>query len=538
MLWISVLVGPCRASSACTCRGSSISPRARPSSCVSTSLFAITYLVNGARGPGGSGRRSAHLGAPQDRPPGRANPSRVRSRALLSLALLLAPFLGWRRRPGRRSPRPSIISARSSSARRLPSTGAPARRGWPPSPTTRPDGSPRAGYQVVRQDFAFTRYVDRLHAPAMQPMLERVVDGYDFKVESAFNLQKTRPGVGHHLPRASRSPTSGPATAASSRSATRAPSGRTRRSCRVGADLDAIVAAGGAGAVVQGDDEAAPRVRAELAPAAPDGRRGAPTKSRSSAHEVTAPRDGRASSPATGRNVLGVRRPPAGASAVRGAARSRGRVVPGRRRQRRGRGRRPASRGDPRRRAAGHRHRRRLMDAEEVGLIGAERFARGARRRARPSATADRRSRTDDVKAVVNLDASSARASDVQGMTAARRRGATCRSSSGARWSLSEEPLLQAAFLARFAAHGVLGLPIPSSVFAPVGAGEIGGRLRSDVASLRERGIPFVWPVSGYPEYHTDGDTLATVVSRRPRERWRRRPSISPRTSRCCRSGA
>jgi hypothetical protein len=23
--------------------------------------------------------------------------------------------------------------------------------------------------------------------------------------------------------------------------------------------------------------------------------------------------------------------------------------------------------------------------------------------------------------------------------------------------------------------------------------------------------VPFVWPVAGYPEYHTDGDTLASV---------------------------
>ena len=115
------------------------------------------------------------------------------------------------------------------------------------------------------------------------------------------------------------------------------------------------------------------------------------------------------------------------------------------------------------------------MDAEEVGLIGSERLAGGADRRARRRGRRLARGRIDDVKAVINLDASSARASDVQGMTRGTAVGVDVpvfQARPARPWRFSEEPLLQAAFLARFAAHGVLGLPIPSSVFAPVASGE------------------------------------------------------------------
>jgi len=54
-------------------------------------------------------------------------------------------------------------------------------------------------------------------------------------------------------------------------------------------------------------------------------------------------------------------------------------------------------------------------------------------------------------------------------------------------------------------------LPVPAAVWKPVAAGSTSGRHRSDVAPFEERGIPFVWPVAGYPEYHTDGDSLAAV---------------------------
>jgi len=151
------------------------------------------------------------------------------------------------------------------------------------------------------------------------------------------------------------------------------------------------------------------------------------------------------------------------------------------------------------------------MDAEEVGLVGAERFVDAL---ASPGgfAVGDGRRplRIDDVKAVVNLDASSARASDVQNAAASLVR----RDVPVFQWRAmvsSEEPVVTAAGLARFAAHGVLGLPVPASVFRPVAAGSLDGRLRSDVHWFAAHGIPFFWPVAGYPEYHTDGDTLATV---------------------------
>jgi Zn-dependent M28 family amino/carboxypeptidase len=150
-----------------------------------------------------------------------------------------------------------------------------------------------------------------------------------------------------------------------------------------------------------------------------------------------------------------------------------------------------------------------ITDAEEVGLIGADRLAQAidaglAVGDGGPAIS------TKDVKAVVNLDACSARASDVQDTV----RGVARRDAPLFSWRAmvsSESPALTALFLARFASRGVLGLPVPAAVWKPVAAGGLGQRHRSDVAPFSERGIPFVWPVAGYPEYHTDGDTLAAV---------------------------
>ena len=152
-----------------------------------------------------------------------------------------------------------------------------------------------------------------------------------------------------------------------------------------------------------------------------------------------------------------------------------------------------------------------LMDAEEIGLVGAGHLASAM---AAPAGLAVGDGgppvHAAEIKAIVNLDASSARASDVQNaVKAVARRDAPVFQRRA--MVSSEEPVLSAAFIARFAAHGVLGLPIPASVFRPVAAGSIDGRLRSDVHHFAALGIPFVWPVAGYPEYHTDGDTLAAV---------------------------
>ncbi|HJR18719.1 MAG TPA: M28 family peptidase [Actinomycetota bacterium] len=363
-----------------------------------------------------------------------------------------------------------------------------------------------AGYHVVRQDFVFTRYaID--YAAGHAPMLERLVDGYDIKVESAFNLQKTTPAAGITCTvRPVDEVTPGDCGFVPFRSAS--PEWKNAPFVDASARLDQILAAGGVAAIVQGDDRRnlvfAMSVRKPLPTvvAATDEAAivGAQIRLRTMGGFV----------PATGHNVLGVRRPPEGsrdyvvllahadgwfqAAADNGSGAAAilraGELLAGI---------------DP-----GVGVIVALMDAEEVGLIGAERFADALTTGLSVGDGAPPIG-LENVKAVINLDASSARASDVQGMLRATAARADVPVFQWRAMVFSEEPLLQAAFLARYAAHGVLGLPVPSSVFAPVGAGEIGGRLRSDVQHFAASGIPFVWPVSGYPEYHTDGDTLASV---------------------------
>ena len=51
----------------------------------------------------------------------------------------------------------------------------------------------------------------------------------------------------------------------------------------------------------------------------------------------------------------------------------------------------------------------------------------------------------------------------------------------------------------------------PATLFLPAENGSLGGRHRTDVAPFAERGVPFAWPVVGYPAYHTDGDGLSAV---------------------------
>jgi len=149
-----------------------------------------------------------------------------------------------------------------------------------------------------------------------------------------------------------------------------------------------------------------------------------------------------------------------------------------------------------------------VTDAEEVGLIGADRLAE-AFDKGFNVGDGGPAIHTSDINAIVNLDACSARASDVQdAVLGIARQDAPLFSW---RAMVSSEGPIGGPFLARFAAHQVLGAPVPASVFKPVAAGSLGGRQRTDVAPFEERGVPFVWPVVGYPEYHTDGDTLAAV---------------------------
>ncbi len=362
-----------------------------------------------------------------------------------------------------------------------------------------------AGYRVVRQDFGFARYaID--YAAGHQPLLERLVDGYRFKVESAFNLQKTTSSAGITC-RVRRVADVGPGDCGFVPFRDASPEWKNAPFVTIGDRLDAIVAAGGAGAVVQGNAQ-------RYLVFAQSARRPLPAVVAATDEEAILGTEVRLRAmggftPATGHNVLGVRRPPAGvtdyvvllahADGWFQAAADNGSGAAANLRAAELLAASPPGIGIV---VA-------LMDAEEVGLIGAERFTQAL---TEGLAVGDGGPplRMDHVKAVINLDASSARASDAQGFV----RGAGLPDAPVFQWRAmicSEEPLLEAAFLARFAAHGVLGLPIPSSVFAPVGAGELEGRLRSDVQHFAAAGIPFVWPVSGYPEYHTDGDTIASV---------------------------
>jgi hypothetical protein len=363
-----------------------------------------------------------------------------------------------------------------------------------------------AGYAVVGQPFAFRRWtID--YAPGREPLLERIGDGVRFKTESAFNLDRVtgpegvvcrvrpvadvRPGDCGFVPFGSASP-----------------EWKNQPFVSVSSALERIEAAGGAGAIVQGD------VTNDLV-FAQSVRRALPTVvAVAHADELIGRRVrlraiGAYDDAGAGRNVIGVLRPPrgvtdyvlllahadgwfqaasdngSGAAAVLRAAEVLASAGPGI-------GVIAA-----------------LVDAEEVGLIGSERLAE-AFDAGLPIPDGGKPIRTRNIKAVINLDASSARASDVQGAV----RGLARRDAPVFQWRamiFSEEPALTAAFLGRFAARGVLGLPIPASVFRPVGAGSLDGRLRTDAHHFTVRDIPIVWPVSGYPEYHTDGDTLGAV---------------------------
>jgi hypothetical protein len=137
-----------------------------------------------------------------------------------------------------------------------------------------------------------------------------------------------------------------------------------------------------------------------------------------------------------------------------------------------------------------------LMDGEEYGLLGSQKLA------AKLSSVGIGGVHMADLKAAVNLDASSARASDAQApVKAVAGRDAPLFS-----WRAmvsSEEPTLTSLFLTTFAAHQVLGLPVTSEVAkATLG----GGSWRTDAQWFHEAGVPVAWPVAGYPEYHTDGD--------------------------------
>jgi Zn-dependent M28 family amino/carboxypeptidase len=138
-----------------------------------------------------------------------------------------------------------------------------------------------------------------------------------------------------------------------------------------------------------------------------------------------------------------------------------------------------------------------LMDGEEYGLLGSKAFADQL-----SSAAGIAGVHMGDLKAVMNLDASSARASDVQDHVKSVA-GQDAPIFSWRAMVSSEEPTLTSLFISTFAAHGVFGLPVTSEVAkATIG----GGSWRTDAQWFHQAGVPAAWPVAGYPEYHTDGD--------------------------------
>jgi hypothetical protein len=360
----------------------------------------------------------------------------------------------------------------------------------------------RAGYAVRRVDVDLERdLVD--YSPGHEPQLVRLEDGRRFAAERVFFSAATgaegvtctvrpwdevAPGDCGFVPFDVASPewnnvlSEGP-----------------------GAAIDTIVARGGVGAVVQGDLERRARLALRL-------RKPVPAVS-----AVVAAGDivGRAvtlrsmgePAPAVAHNVVAVRRPPSGAgrylvlqghldgwfeaaadnaagvAAVLAAAEAlasadlgTGLLVA-------------------------------VYDAEEWGLLG-------SRAVAGMLASPDGLDVGDggpplhmgDLAAVVNLDAPTARASDVQGGVPGLARVELPLFSWRA-MVFSEEAVLPSVFIGTMAAHGVLGLPLPVSAANPLN----GGVSRSDTKWFHEAGVPVVWPVAGYPEYHTDADTMATV---------------------------
>jgi hypothetical protein len=148
-----------------------------------------------------------------------------------------------------------------------------------------------------------------------------------------------------------------------------------------------------------------------------------------------------------------------------------------------------------------------LYDGEEWGLLGSKAVAADLTSadglRIGPC-TPDLH--MGDIAAVVNLDAPSARASDADGIVE-RQTGFEVPLFSWRAMVYSEEPVLPPVFLTTMAANAVLGAPISVQAANPVN----GGVSRTDAKWFDDAGLAVVWPVTGYPEYHTSADTLAAV---------------------------
>ncbi len=359
-----------------------------------------------------------------------------------------------------------------------------------------------AGFTVVRQDTPSKRYaID--YAPEHKPLLERISDGTTFKVDSTFGTQAptgpdgitctvrlvadVTPGDCGFIPFDEASPE------------------WNNLQARAGAAVDEVKDAGGVVAVIQGDTAADLVFALRLTKAIPSVV--AVVDEADVVGQQVRVRAMGAVVPATLRNVIGVRRPPPGstqyvllqghADGFYGAAADNGsgtaavlraaQVL--------------ATEDLPTGLIVA------LYDGEEFGLLGSKVLGEALLSSAgfdvgdcgAPIAMAH-------LKAVVNLDASSARASDVQDVSQSLLETDVPIFS----WRAivySEEPVLAAVGIAGFAAAGVLGAPLSVSIANEAN----GGIARTDGKWFHEAGVPVIWPVAGYPEYHTDGDDVGAV---------------------------
>ena len=362
----------------------------------------------------------------------------------------------------------------------------------------------RAGYMVLREDLPGTVYRPD-YRPGAAPSLVRLADGHAFKVETAFNLTKVTPPAGITCTvRAVAQVRPGDCGLVPFLKVS--PEWKHTFFEDVQGQVDAVIARGGVGVVLQGDV-------ARDAVVAVSVRRPIPAivavaRRRDLIGQLVRLRVRGATGPATLHDVIAVRPPTdprlgytllqghldgwfaaavdngSGAAAVLASAErlagdhsGRGLVVA-------------------------------LYDGEEWGLQGSKGFAADLADadgvRVGPCGPT---LRLNDLVAVVNLDEVSGIASDAVGIV---------QQATGAPESLisyralvfSEEPTLVTDFVESMTTSGVIGLPLPVSVVNPLLGG---GMDRTDGKWFHEAGIPVAWPVTEYPEYHTSVDVRDRV---------------------------
>jgi hypothetical protein len=360
-----------------------------------------------------------------------------------------------------------------------------------------------AGYHVVRHDVDLGTAIWKVdYRRGRRPLLTRLDDGRAFKVDSAFNLGRTttRDGIRCEV-KAIADVT--PGDCGFVPFATASPEWKNALNYDPSGAVDQIIAKGGIGAVLQGDV-------ARNAVMAISIRRELPTvvavvEEADVVGRMVKLRTMGSFAPSVAHNVVGVRRSAASERHVLLLAHADGWYQAA---ADNGAGVAAVLRAAEllAQRSPGVGVAVALVDAEENGLLGSQRLAETL---ASPAGLAlpdgGPPLRMSDLAAVINLDASSARASDVQDPVRSAV-GADAPVFSWRTMVYSEHATLPGLFLGTFSEHGVLGLPVSGQ-----GAVTINGGWRTDARWFHEAGVPVAWPAVGYPEYHTDVDTLDVV---------------------------